>query len=108
MSGSKMDIQEPLGNGNNNNNNNNNNDYMIDAEGYTVRPVKAQKDDERFYSSSDSESESEDEKEKKIFVKINPLKNGTQISASVDQLIASAGALTLAPPSNTLVSLEHF
>lgn len=107
ISGSKMDLQDQFGNGTNNNNsnainNNNNNDYMIDAEGYTVRPVQAQKDDERFYSSSDTESESEDEKEKKIFVKINPLKNGAQISASVDQLIASAGALTLAPPSNTL------
>lgn len=96
ISGSKMDLHEKVGNGNT--------DFMIDAEGFTVRPTQAQKEEDRFYSSSDSDIESEDEKEKKIYVKINPLKNGAQISASVDQLIASAGALTLAPSSQSVRS----
>ena len=95
MSGSKMDLHETLANGKNS-------EYIIDAEGFTVRPVPAQKEGNNFYSSSDSDSDSEDEKEKKIYVKINPLKNGNQISASVDQLIASAGALTLAPSSQSV------
>ena len=81
---------------------NGNNDFIIDSEGYTVRPTTVKKETDNFYSSTDSDSNSEDEKEKKIFVKINPLQNGTQISASVDQLIASAGALTLAPSSQSV------
>lgn len=77
-------------------------DYMIDDEGYTIRPdtTKIKSDrykDDNFYSSSDSD-DSEEEKEKKIFVKINPLNTkNTQNSSSIDQLIASATSLTLVP-----------
>lgn len=78
-----------------------NEDYFIDSEGFTVRTKTAvNKEGDNFYSSSE-DSDSDDEKEKKIFVKINPLKNGTH-SASVDQLIASATALPLAPSTQTV------
>lgn len=93
ISGSKPDLQEAPPT---------NSDYIVDSEGFTVRPSQAAKDEDNFYSSSDSDSDSEGEKEKKIYVKINPLKNGAQISASVDQLIASAGALALAPSSQSV------
>lgn len=97
VTGSKLDLNNDTGASGS--------EYFIDAEGFTVRTNKAIKDEDRFYSSSDSDSDSDEEKEKKIFVKINPLKNGTH-SASVDQLIASAGALTLAPSSHTVSSMS--
>lgn len=51
---------------------------------------------EAFYSSSDSDSE--DERERKIHVEIKPLNNGTApISASVDELRATVGNISLSP-----------
>jgi hypothetical protein len=77
----------------------------VDDEGYIIRPNFANQTnaDNNFYSSSDSDSE--DEKERKIRIKINPLTNGAPISASVDELIASAGTLSLSPINQQTVSL---
>ncbi|CAG2113304.1 unnamed protein product, partial [Medioppia subpectinata] len=70
---------------------------VVDDEGYIIRPNFGNENnsDNHFYSSSDSDSE--EEKEQKIRIKINPLTNGAPISASVDELIASAGTLSLSP-----------
>lgn len=83
-----------------------NSSYYIDEEGFTVRPKDTTtKEGDNFYSSSDDEDEDE-EKEKKIFVKINPLNGTNNMSTSVDQLIASAGALTLAPSGQSRRNLS--
>lgn len=80
-------------------------EFMVDSEGYTIRPTEPVNKEENFYSSSDTDSE--EEKEMKIFVKINPL---TKVSEnnSVDQLIASANALTLAPSGQSVMIIECF
>ncbi|XP_054161459.1 SH3-containing GRB2-like protein 3-interacting protein 1 isoform X2 [Oppia nitens] len=71
---------------------------MVDEEGYIIRPNLTSNDnnsDNHFYSSSDSEEE--EERQQKISIKIKPLTNGAPISASIDDLIASAGTLSLWP-----------
>jgi hypothetical protein len=81
---------------------------QLDDEGYIVRPKSAShtKSVDSFYSSSDSDSDSE-EKVKKIHIRIKPLTNGTLISASVDELIASVGTLSLSPAANYSVGHSH-
>lgn len=96
-----------------------NEDFYIDAEGFRVRidkEDKKKKDKSSGFddSSSDSDSDGDDgqdsdaeTREKKIFVKINPLSQnggGAAKSGSVDQLIAVAGAIPLAPSAGTSVS----
>lgn len=76
---------------------------MVDSEGYTIRPTEPVNKEENFYSSSDTDSE--EEKEMKIFVKINPMPKVSE-NNSVDQLIASANALTLAPSSQSVIIIE--
>lgn len=72
----------------------------IDAEGFTIVPQEGVQENDRdsFYSSSDGESE-DDEKERKIHIEIKPLSNGAPMSASVDELRATIGNLTLSPIS---------
>lgn len=75
----------------------------IDSEGYTIRPEESNKEyaKEHFYSSSD-ESE-EEEREKKIHVEIKPVSNSSGISASIDELVASIGTISLSPdPQRTV------
>lgn len=70
----------------------------VDEEGYSVRPELNRKENDRssFYSSSDSDSE--EEKEHKIHIEIKPLTNGSApLSASIDELRAHVGGLTLSP-----------
>lgn len=72
----------------------------IDEDGYTIRREIQEPEQtiqkEAFYSSSDSDSE--DERERKIHVEIKPLNNGTApISASVDELRATVGNISLSP-----------
>lgn len=72
----------------------------IDEDGYTIRREVQEAEQtiqkEAFYSSSDSDSE--DERERKIHVEIKPLNNGTApISASVDELRATVGNISLSP-----------
>ncbi|XP_067124641.1 F-BAR domain only protein 2 isoform X3 [Centruroides vittatus] len=81
----------------------------VDAEGFTIVPPGGVQenillseavlnDKDSFYSSSDGESEDE-EKERKIHIEIKPLSNGAPMSASVDELRATVGNLTLSPIS---------
>ncbi|XP_076309028.1 F-BAR domain only protein 2 isoform X7 [Tachypleus tridentatus] len=73
----------------------------VDDEGFTIRPHNEGKDEkEAFYSSSDADSD-EEEKERKIHVEIKPLSNGAPMSASVDELRATVGTLSLSPLSQT-------
>lgn len=87
----------------------NNDTPLVDEEGYIIRPQTGlhpghkNNSDNHFYSSSDSDSD--EEKERKIRIKINPLTNGAPISASVDELIASAGTLSLSPIVHNSVCL---
>ena len=77
----------------------------IDDEGYIIRPKSSSvrtKTIDNFYSSSDSDSE--EEKEQKIRIQIKPLTNGAPRCASVDELIASVGTLSLYPVTQNTVS----
>ena len=80
---------------------------ILDEEGYIIRPSPTKKpvSDNHFYSSSDPDSEEEEEKDHKIRIKINPITNGVPISASVEELIASAGTLSLSPITQHSVSV---
>lgn len=73
---------------------------QVDAEGFTIVPHQGNKenDKESFYSSSEAESDEED-KERKIHIEIKPISNGAPMSASVDELRATVGNLTLSPVS---------
>ncbi|XP_022250511.1 F-BAR domain only protein 2-like [Limulus polyphemus] len=76
----------------------------VDDEGFTIRPHSEGKDEkEAFYSSSDADSD-EEEKERKIHIEIKPLSNGAPMSASVDELRATVGTLSLSPLSQTTQS----
>ncbi|XP_037925100.1 F-BAR domain only protein 2 isoform X5 [Hermetia illucens] len=74
----------------------------VDEDGYSIQPRKetAWEDTHEkgsFYSSSDSDSENE-RPDKKIHVEIKPLNNGSApISASVDELRATVGNISLSP-----------
>ncbi|XP_055377713.1 F-BAR domain only protein 2 isoform X13 [Condylostylus longicornis] len=75
----------------------------VDEDGYSIKPRNKETswNDERekgnFYSSSDSDSDN-DKPERKIHVEIKPLNNGTApISASVDELRATVGNISLSP-----------
>lgn len=69
----------------------------VDEEGYSIRPAIVTKYTTERRSISSSDSDSEDEKECKIHVEIKPLTNGTApLSASIDELRASVGGITLA------------
>lgn len=75
----------------------------VDDEGYNVRPKSDtwENDKGSFYSSSDSDSE--DERERKIHVEIKPLSNGAApMSASVDELRATVGNLSISPIGATM------
>ncbi|KAK3923074.1 F-BAR domain only protein 2 [Frankliniella fusca] len=75
----------------------------VDDEGYNVRPKSDtwENDKGSFYSSSDSDSE--DERERKIHVEIKPLTNGAApMSASVDELRATVGNLSISPIGATM------
>nr|XP_014345575.1 PREDICTED: F-BAR domain only protein 2 isoform X3 [Latimeria chalumnae] len=72
----------------------------VDEEGYSIKPEGNQNDakENHFYSSSDSESE--DEERRKFHVEIKPVQpnNGTPHTlASLDELKASIGNITLSP-----------
>ncbi|KAM7286722.1 F-BAR domain only protein 2 [Ixodes scapularis] len=72
---------------------------QVDDEGYTVRPsAEHHKENDRdsFYSSSDGESD-EEERNRRIHIEIKPLSNGAPMSASVDELRATIGSLSLSP-----------
>ncbi|XP_067124643.1 F-BAR domain only protein 2 isoform X5 [Centruroides vittatus] len=88
----------------------------VDAEGFTIVPPGGVQenillseavlnDKDSFYSSSDGESEDE-EKERKIHIEIKPLSNGAPMSASVDELRATVGNLTLSPISQHAQRLD--
>ncbi|XP_055852331.1 F-BAR domain only protein 2 isoform X7 [Episyrphus balteatus] len=75
----------------------------VDEDGYSIQPQKeaAWEDNPEnagsFYSDSDSDSDN-DKPDKKIHVKIKPLNNGTApMSASVDELRATVGNISLSP-----------
>uniref|UniRef100_A0A023GMA2 Putative proline-serine-threonine phosphatase-interacting protein pstpip n=1 Tax=Amblyomma triste TaxID=251400 RepID=A0A023GMA2_AMBTT len=71
----------------------------VDEEGYTVRPSSErhkEHDRDSFYSSSDGDSEDED-RDRRIHIEIKPLSNGAPMSASVDELRATIGSLSLSP-----------
>ncbi|GAB6023093.1 hypothetical protein CHUAL_007182 [Chamberlinius hualienensis] len=68
----------------------------VDEEGYSVRPEPVKESRGSYFSSSDSDSE--EEKEVKIHIQIKPLTNGSApLSASIDELRASVGGLSLSP-----------
>ncbi|XP_077498884.1 F-BAR domain only protein 2 isoform X14 [Amblyomma americanum] len=71
----------------------------VDEEGYTVRPSSErhkENDRDSFYSSSDGDSDDED-RDRRIHIEIKPLSNGAPMSASVDELRATIGSLSLSP-----------
>ncbi|XP_075528233.1 F-BAR domain only protein 2 isoform X6 [Dermacentor variabilis] len=71
----------------------------VDEEGYTVRPSSErhkENDRDSFYSSSDGDSDDE-ERDRRIHIEIKPLSNGAPMSASVDELRATIGSLSLSP-----------
>ncbi|XP_077549627.1 F-BAR domain only protein 2 isoform X2 [Haemaphysalis longicornis] len=71
----------------------------VDEEGYTVRPASdrhKENDRDSFYSSSDGDSDDED-RDRRIHIEIKPLSNGAPMSASVDELRATIGSLSLSP-----------
>lgn len=75
----------------------------VDEDGYSIQPQKETAWEENpenagsFYSDSDSDSDN-DKPDKKIHVKIKPLNNGTApMSASVDELRATVGNISLSP-----------
>ncbi|XP_028829811.1 F-BAR domain only protein 2 isoform X3 [Denticeps clupeoides] len=75
------------------------NEPQVDEEGYRIRPEVNENDakDNSFYSSSDSEEEDD---RRKIHVEIKPVQpdNGThQHRATIDELKASIGNITLSP-----------
>ncbi|XP_072530010.1 F-BAR domain only protein 2 isoform X2 [Salminus brasiliensis] len=75
---------------------------QVDEEGFCIRPEVNENDakDNSFYSSSDSEEEDE---RRKFHVEIKPVQpnNGThQHKATIDELKASIGNITLSPSAN--------
>ncbi|XP_035381984.1 F-BAR domain only protein 2 isoform X5 [Electrophorus electricus] len=80
---------------------------QVDEEGFCIRPEVSENDakDNSFYSSSDSEEEDD---RRKFHVEIKPVQpnNGThQHKATIDELKASIGNITLSP--STMVHMRR-
>lgn len=69
----------------------------VDEEGYIIRSPSISQPKDKFYSSSDDDSEVEEKELRKIHIEIKPLTNGTPMSASVDELRATVGTISLSP-----------